>query len=67
MYITKNGNFFLAGEGGAFSKYSESYGNSTGGGSDIIPLTKAEAFEWLEEKEETEVIEEYFSDMITEA
>jgi len=44
LYRTKNGTFFLAGNGGPMTKYSESCG-----GEKIIPISEAEAREWLEQ------------------
>ena len=67
LYRTKNGAYFLHGEGGAMSAYSASYGNSRGSGSDIIPLTEKEALKWLEDHDGAEAIEEYFADEIEEA
>lgn len=67
LYITKNGNYFLCGEGGPMSKYAVSNGNTTSGSSDIIPLTKEQAFEWCESFGNAKDTEEYFSDMIEDA
>ena len=49
------------------SKYARPCGDMTGGGSDIIPLTKGEALEWLENHDETDAIEKYFANEIEEA
>ena len=48
LYLTRAGNWFLAGHGGGLSKYARSVG-STGScdGSAIIPMSTAEAREWL--------------------
>jgi hypothetical protein len=67
LYKTKSGNWFLAGEGGPMSKYSVSCGNSTSGGSNLIPLTKDEAKEWLEEHNESDALEIHFKDDIVDA
>lgn len=67
LYMTKKGGFFLAGEGGPMSKYSQSYGNMTGGGSGIIPLCKSHAYKWCEKYADSDVIETHFSDMIEDA
>jgi hypothetical protein len=67
LYITANNNFFLAGEGGACTKYAYCYGGYTSKGERIIPLTKEEAYKWLEQKGEAEIIETYFSNEIEEA
>ncbi|MTI67130.1 MAG: hypothetical protein FH753_11115 [Firmicutes bacterium] len=67
LYRTKKGAYFLHGSGGPMTKYSESSGNSTWGIETIIPLTDQEAYEWLEEHDESEVIEKYFGNMLEEA
>ncbi len=49
LYKTKNGRYFLAGEGGARSKYAEQVDQNTwGGGWGIIPVTAGEALAWCE-------------------
>ena len=69
LYRTKRGNWFLAGEGGAMSRYSRSVGqNETGGESAIIPLAEGEALAWLEaHTEDSEAYEEYFPGIVIEA
>jgi hypothetical protein len=68
LYKTKNGNYFIYGEGGAMSKYSVSVGcNGRGGSSDIVPMTKEEACEWCQERDEVDTIEEEFADMVKDA
>lgn len=67
LYITKKGAFFLYGEGGPMSRYSDSNGNNSWGIRKITPLDKDEVYEWLEECNEVEAIEKYFSDRIQEA
>lgn len=67
LYKTKNGAWFLAGEGGPMTKYSQPCGDMTGGGEGIIPMTPAEVMNWLESHEETDAIEAHFPDKITEA
>ncbi|MDD4818134.1 MAG: hypothetical protein PHI85_09215 [Victivallaceae bacterium] len=50
LYRTKNGSFFLAGDGGAMTKYSRPCGNNAScGGENIFPLTEVEARKWCEE------------------
>ena len=66
LYVTKNGNYFLSGSGGAMTKYSEGNGNSTWGSSAIIPMTREEAYEWCE-RHGQDVIDAEFPDMIQEA
>jgi hypothetical protein len=67
LYVTKKGNYFLYGDGGAMTKYSKSNGNMSYGSSDIIPLTKDEAFEWSSNHGTAEQTEKFFSDMIDDA
>jgi len=66
LYRTKKGVFFLYGEGGPLSKYAVNHGNSTSGGSDITVLSNIEAFEWLQENQAIEKIQELFPDEIEE-
>ena len=67
LYITKNGNYFVHGEGGPLSSYSIRYGNSTSGGQNIIPITKNEIPRWLEDRELYEKVEELFPETIKDA
>lgn len=48
LYRTKNDLYFLAGKGGALTRYSRPVGDMTGGGERIIPLSESEAREWME-------------------
>ena len=70
LYVTqRSGRYFIAGEGGAMSRWSESCGqNQWCGGSGIKPITKKMALEWCEQNDISEdIIEHYFGDMIQEA
>lgn len=67
LYKTKNGRWFLCGEGGAMSKYSQPEGNGRGYGHATIPLTKDEVIEWLEETEHYDELEEHFANELEEA
>ena len=76
LYVTpRSHTFFIAGEGGPMSRFSQSTGqNSWSGGSDIIPLSQREALEWLEDNQRDisdddfdTITHKYFSDLITEA
>lgn len=50
LYRTpRAGRFFLAGEGGAMTRFSGAYSGGAGRGSKVIPLDDAEAREWAEE------------------
>jgi len=67
LYRTEKGAWFTYGEGGPMSKYARAAGNMTAGGDGLRPLTDDEAMQWLEDKGETDMIEEFFSDKIVEA
>lgn len=68
LYKTQSGRYFLAGEGGAKSKYGVKVdNNSWSEGSRITPLSKAEALQWAESNLSSEAIEEYFNDSIKDA
>jgi hypothetical protein len=67
LYRTKKGNYFLYGSGGPLTKYGKSSGNQISGSSEIIPMSEQQAYLWLAEHCETEVIEEFFSDEFEEA
>lgn len=68
LYRTGNGNWFLAGEGGAMTHWSQSAGGSSRcGGSGIRPLSSEQAREWLERAEKTAELEEHFGDEIEDA
>ena len=60
LYRKKNREFFLYGDGGAMSKYSESYGNDTVGSSDITALSIDEVKDWLQEKQCIDAYEKLF-------
>ena len=67
LYKTKNGNWFLSGEGGPMTKYSHPCGNMTSGGEAIIPMDPDEARRWLESHDKTDALESHFTDKIVEA
>ena len=48
LYITKKGAYFIAGEGGAQTKYAQSCGDGIGSGENIEPIKKDEALLWCE-------------------
>jgi len=62
LYVTKRSHsFFIAGSGGPMSRFGRSTGqNETSGGSDLIPMSKAEALEFAEQYLETEEFEKHF-------
>ncbi len=62
LYVTKKGAFFLQGEGGPMSRWSQPCGsNGCTGGSGIQALGTSEALEWCEQNDvDPEVIAEHF-------
>ena len=46
LFRKKTGEYFLAGEGGVFTKYATHHCNSGAYGENIIPMTYEEANEW---------------------
>ena len=61
LYRTKKGAFFIAGEGGALSRWSVSCGNGQRGGSGIEALTSEEALQWCEfSRIDADVINQHF-------
>ena len=62
LYRKKNGEFFLYGEGGAMTKYSQLFGNMSCGGEEIIPLTDEQAKHWAEKKLDADEYIEIFGE-----
>ncbi|GAB1431581.1 hypothetical protein MASR2M29_02060 [Spirochaetota bacterium] len=68
LYMTKSGQYFLAGEGGAMTVYKQSCGsNSWCGGERIVPMTRDEAFKWASQHLSTDETEAEFADMVQDA
>jgi hypothetical protein len=62
LYRTKAGRFFLAGEGGAMTKYAESDGNTRWGASGMFVMSEGEALEWCENRNvDPDIIEKFFN------
>jgi len=66
IYRTKKGNWFLAGQGGAMTRYAQSSGEYKTTSLDIIPLSDEEAVEWLQEHAQDK-LEKYFPNLFTDA
>ena len=60
LYVTKNGNFFIAGEGGARSRWAESVQNGSQGGSGLRPIDKGDARNLLEQYGTPEQVMQHF-------
>lgn len=61
LYRKRTGEFFIHGEGGPLSKYSESVGqNEWSGGEEIIPIDLIDAKNWVEENCDADKYEELF-------
>lgn len=71
LYVTKKGAYFLAGSGGPSSRFAREVEDGRSGGSGIIPLTKSEALDCVEREcrtdEDTDLIQEFFGDIIEDA
>jgi hypothetical protein len=67
LYQTKKGNWFLHGEGGPASPYCETFGNSTSGSEEIVPMDEDEVIEWCERRQLITVLMERFPEAIEEA
>ena len=61
LYLKRTGEFFLFGEGGPMSRYSEPYeNNGSQSGYKIVPLTIDEAQEWSEKVMDADEYEKLF-------
>lgn len=69
LYVTpRSRRYFLAGKGGAMTRFSRSAGlNAWTGGEGIHPMSREEALEWAEQELSAEIIEQHFADMIEDA
>lgn len=70
LYVTqRSGRYFIFGEGGPMSRWSQAVGqNEWSGGEGILPVTREQALQWCEENDVDEaIIEHYFGDMIEDA
>jgi site-specific recombinase XerD len=63
LYQTQNGNWFICGEGGSHTPYS----NNGHLGRDIVPLSADDAQAWLEKYSDVSLVERYFGDSIEDA
>lgn len=63
LYLKKNGEWFLFGEGGSYSKYRKKCDpNHWCGGEVIKPMTEQEARKWLEDNKCTSEYIEHFGE-----
>lgn len=61
LYLTKKGQYFLAGEGHAMTKWCTNNGNSSSWGEGIELLDELEARTWCEHNSiDTSIIEQHF-------
>ena len=69
LYITKKGAYFIAGDGGALSRFSVAEGNGYGGGAGIIVLSRDAAFSEVQRCAgyDADLIAEYFGDLVEDA
>lgn len=65
LYKTANGAYFIAGEGGARSRYSRQVEQNTwSGGEDIQALSREDAFEWAERNLDSDTVQAEFGDLV---
>lgn len=68
LYRTKNGAFFLAGEGGPMTRFAHMCGDgSSTGGNNLFPMTMEDARNWAECNLDIDVVEATFGDSIEDA
>lgn len=68
LYRTQKGAWFIHHEGGAMTDMSVKTGNNSVGGSESIePISEEEAFDFLQEYDGVDAIEEYFHDRVSDA
>lgn len=63
LYQKKTGEFFLHGEGGALTRYAETYADGRGYGEQILPLTYGEAAEWSEKHMDADAYQAVFGEI----
>ena len=61
LYLTKKGQYFVAGEGGANTGYARSYGDTRSGGYSINLCTPEEALDWAERHLSVDEVEAHFT------
>jgi len=68
LYRTpRSGRFFLAGEGGPMTRFSQRVGDMRGYGEGLFPMSREEALEWAEQYLEVEEIEKHFGNEVEDA
>jgi len=70
LFVTRKGAYFIAGNGGALSRFAAPYGNNGWqGDAGIIPLSRDEAFAEIQRCAgyDADLITKYFGDMVMEA
>ena len=69
LYVTpRSGRYFIAGRGGAMSRFSRKIDSSSWrGGEAIVPMSEEEAFEWAQHQLPESAIEQHFAHLIKDA
>lgn len=68
LYLTPNGSWFLAGEGGPLSQYGIDLGQGEKEGRrKLTPMSVSEVIAWLERRGEYAILEAYFSEYLEDA
>lgn len=60
LYRKRTGEYFIHGEGGAQTRYAQAYGDSWGGGEQIMPVSYDKAISWAQEHMSADAFEEHF-------
>ncbi len=61
LYVTQKGRFFLAGEGGALSRWSRAVAGGTAEGEGLVPVSETEAREFAEAHADADTVAEFFA------
>ena len=67
LFVTPRGSYFIAGSGGARSRFSQRVSDGYCGGDGIIPISREDALAECERHGSTDDIEKFFGDMVEDA
>ena len=67
LYVTKKGAYFIAGSGGALSRFARRVSDGYCGGEGIIPISREDALSECERHGDTDDAAEFFGGMLTDA
>jgi hypothetical protein len=68
LYVTpRSGVYFVHGQGGPMSRWSQRVGNGYSNGEGILPLNREDALRWAEQHLSPDDVEKFFGDVIEDA